>query len=372
MKIKQIETYPLLYKLQMPYGDANGYKGYRASYMFKIITDSGLEGWGEVVDWLPTLDLGFKQRIIPFLTGKNVLKQQEIVTVIKKWDQRIAAGVSMALTEIVAKMANISVCDLWGGSLRTTVPVYASFQSYRDQSEWIESSLRQIEETLDQGFSKIKLKIGGRNEKEDQNHIQKVTELLEGKIGLALDANQSYDFATSRKWIKRLEEYKNPLWFEEPMPLDQIENYKRLRSFSTVPVAGGENLKSSVKFTSFLTQQALDIIQPDVMHMEGLNDFRHTVQLARTFGVRISPHAFDGALSRLYAIFSQACSPAWSKMEGEEIEPVEWDVMESPFNQVIALKVENGTVQVPNGVGIGLEVDEEKLKTWLWDGEVYY
>ncbi|MGI6187177.1 MAG: mandelate racemase/muconate lactonizing enzyme family protein, partial [Brevibacillus sp.] len=59
MQIERVETYPLLYRLTQPYGDANGYKKYRACYLIRIVTTSGADGWGEAVDWLPTLDKEF-------------------------------------------------------------------------------------------------------------------------------------------------------------------------------------------------------------------------------------------------------------------------------------------------------------------------
>jgi D-galactarolactone cycloisomerase len=92
--IKQLETYPLLYPIPVPYGDANGLKKYRSAYLIRIITESGIDGWGECVDWLPLLDAGFKQRIIPYLRGKNALKQTEIVRTVSKWHGRAAAAVS--------------------------------------------------------------------------------------------------------------------------------------------------------------------------------------------------------------------------------------------------------------------------------------
>jgi D-galactarolactone cycloisomerase len=105
----------------------NGLKSYRTCYLIRITTASGLSGWGECADWLPALDAGFKKRIIPYLIGKEAGNRTELVTVIKKWHQRAAAAVSMALTDITAKKAGLSVCELWGGKLREQIPVYASF-----------------------------------------------------------------------------------------------------------------------------------------------------------------------------------------------------------------------------------------------------
>ncbi|GAX90220.1 mandelate racemase/muconate lactonizing enzyme family protein [Effusibacillus lacus] len=375
MLIERIDTFPLLYQLPQPYGDANGYKKYRSCYLFRITTRSGIEGWGEIIDWLPTLDKGFRERIIPCLLGKKATDRLHLVKTVKKWHQRTAAGVSMALTEIVAKSAGLSVTDLWGGAWREKVPVYASFQSYSERDDWIRHSLGLVEKAVNSGFQQIKVKIGGRTLREDQDHIRSLQHLLEGKIGLAVDANQSYDLAAARQWEplfrKWARKYDNLLWLEEPMPMNRVSDYKRLRTVLPVPVAGGENLKSAADFLPLLQEGALDMIQPDVMHGDGIEGYRDTLQLGRHFGTRVSPHAFDGGLSRLYALFAHACLAPWSKMDGNKIEPVEWDFMENPFTALVPLQPVNGKVAIPSGTGIGVELNQDILEKHRWDGSTY-
>jgi D-galactarolactone cycloisomerase len=371
MKIDRIETYPLIYRLNKPYGDANGFKKYRTCFLLRIITESGLDGWGECVDWLPTFVKGFEERLIPYLLGKNVTDRTHLVSTLQKWHQRAAAGVSMALTEIVAKQAHLSICDLWGGALRVKVPIYASFQSYTDQPDWIKHSLQQVENSIKAGFIKLKIKVGGKPFHEDQSHVQAVQALMGGSIRLALDANQSYDAATAKEWEKSFKNWNNMLWFEEPLPLDRVAGYKLLRSVLSVPIAGGENFKKASQFLPLLTQGAIDMIQPDVTHVPSIDSYREILSLARHFGIRVSAHAYDGILSRLYALFAQATLPPWSKMVGENIEPVEWDVMENPFTTLISLTPVQSEITIPTGPGLGVEFDMEKLNAYRWDGLTY-
>ena len=371
MVIERIEIHPLLHPLKQPYGDANGYKKYRSCLLFRIITRSGLDGWGECIDWLPTLTLGFEQRIIPYLLGKQATDRLQLVAVISKWHRRAAAGVSMALTEILAKRAGVSISELWGGRRRATVPVYASFQSYTDAPDWQTSSLQRIAQAISDGFRQIKVKIGGRTLAEDQAHISRLQAEYQDTVQLALDANQSYDAAAAASWERLFRNWPNLLWLEEPLPMDRRADYKLLRATLSVPLAGGENLQAGSQFLPLLVEGALDVIQPDTMHHAGLDAYRDSLQLARQFGVRASSHAYDGALSRLYAIFAQACLAPWSKMEGDGSEPVEWDVMENPFTRLFSLKPVKGVVHVPQGVGLGVEMDEEMLRAYRWDGRIY-
>lgn len=374
LTIERVETYPLLYRLQQPYGDANGYKQYRSCYLIRIITTAGVEGWGECIDWLPTVDVGFRKRIIPFLMGKNAVNRIALVHVVKKWHQRAAAAVSMALTEIVAKWAGLSVCELWGGRLYRELPVYASMQSYTDRADWQKQSLRKVEQALVAGFSLMKLKIGGRPLADDQSHIEQVVSLVDGRARIALDANQSYDIAAARAWERCFNRWAQPIaWLEEPLPFVQAyaNHYELLRRSLSVPLAGGENLRGLEEFLPFLRANGLDLLQADPLHHDDLEAYRSTLAASREFGVRCSPHTFDGALSRLYALMAQALLPAWSKMPGQEIEPVEWDVMENPFTQLFFIPLQNGYATMPQGPGIGCEPDMAIIRAYAWDGGMY-
>lgn len=371
MRIERLETFPLLYKLARPYGDANGYKKYRSCFLIKITTSSGLTGWGECVDWLPTLEIGFQQRIIPFLLGKQATDRNQLVSTVSKWHRRSAAGVSMALTAILAERAALPLADLWGGSRWQEVPVYASFQSYTPEPDWPHVSRKMAEKAVAEGFTQLKVKIGGRSLAEDQQHIEQLQQTFAGQVQLALDANQSYDFATTKSWRSLLVAWSNWMWLEEPMPLDQREDYQRLRTDWPIPIAGGENLTSMRDFVALIQQGSLDIFQPDTMHCEQIDTYREIVQFSRQAGLRVSPHAYDGALSRMYAAIAQACLASWSKMEPAELEPVEWDVMENPFSRLLSVQPRNGRLAVPQGIGLGVELDMELIESLRWDGQLY-
>ncbi|MGZ9584301.1 mandelate racemase/muconate lactonizing enzyme family protein [Paenibacillus marinisediminis] len=371
MKIRNIETFPLFYRLPKPYGDANGIKAYRTCYLIHITTDMGIDGWGECTDWLPTLHKGFHERIIPYLIGKSIFDRIKIVQTIKKWHSRAATAVSMALTEIMAKACRVSVCNLWGGKFRDKVPVYASFQSYSEDTDWQRQSLAAIEKSVNQGFEKVKVKIGGKSIAEDQEHITTLQSLLHGKIKLALDANQSYDISAALQWQSLLQAWPNLLWLEEPLQIKYIAEYALLRNRLVIPLAGGENIEAPTEFIPFFTQHALDFITPDPLHVTGIDSYRELLSLARSFGVRITPHAYDGALSRLYALFAQACLEPWSKMESDSIEPVEWDAMDNPFTGLLPIRPSNGEITIPDGSGIGLELDQELISFYQWDGSSY-
>ncbi|WP_139489930.1 mandelate racemase/muconate lactonizing enzyme family protein [Brevibacillus dissolubilis] len=371
MIIERIETFPLLHECSRPYGDANGYKKYRSCYLIRITTKSGYQGYGECIDWLPTLEKGFQERIIPYLIGKRATDRTNLTKIIKKWHMRSAAAVSMALTEIIAQKAGLHITDLWGGKIHDTVPAYASFQSYSDDPNWQEYSIGLVKKAIQEGFSMAKVKIGGRTIKEDQAHIKRMQQELQGDVQLALDANQSYDVMAARSWERLFQGWDNLLWLEEPMPMEKVEEYKLLRQVLSVPLAGGENMKNATAFLPLVTQGAVDILQPDTMHQDGIDGYRCTLQLARTSGLRVSPHAFDGGLSRIYALYAQACLPAMSKMDGDKIEPVEWDYMENPFTMLFQLKPQKGMYTIPSGTGLGLSVDEDVLNTYRWDGRTY-
>lgn len=357
MIIEKIDTFPLRHDLHPPYGDANGLKRYRATFLVRITTSSGISGWGECVDWLPALELGFREQIIPFLIGKKATDRLVLTKKIAAWHARSAAAVSMALTEIVATAAGLNVTDLWGGRFRDEVPVYASFQSYSEHEDWIAHSIRLVEQAVTEGHRMLKIKVGGRPIREDQAHVQAIQDMLGGRAQLAIDANESYDLAEVKAWLTLLERWDNWMWFEEPIPMDRVDDYVKLRQMLSLPVAGGENLTGPAAFYPHVQARALDILQPDVVHHSSIDAFRDTLQLGRHAGIRVSAHSFDGGLARLYALYAQACVESWSKMDDiSAIEPIEWDYMENPYTDIIGLKPVDGKIKLPTGVGIGVPI----------------
>jgi D-galactarolactone cycloisomerase len=277
----------------------------------------------------------------------------------------------MALTELFAKYSQVSVCDLWGGQLRESIPVYASFQSYSDRMDWQQISLSAIDDALQTGFRLFKLKIGGKSIEEDQKHVRQALKLLQDQAFTALDANGSYDLSTTLRWRPAFMDSTSYLWLEEPMPIHQMKNYQLLRQALPLPVAGGENLKQAVDYVPLFTDYVLDIVTPDILHLTGLDEYWSAIRLAQSFGVRVSPHCYDGALTRLYALFVQACLVPWNKMKPDSIDPVEWDAMDNPLSELLPIKPINGEIIVPQGQGIGTELDLEKLLAYKWDGSSY-
>lgn len=118
---------------------------------------------------------------------------------------------------------------------------------------------------------------------EDLAHIQAFQEMTGQSTGLILDANQSYDQAAARKWETWFSGWQNVLWFEEPMPFDDLAEYRMLRSALSVPVAGGENVKGAKPFLPIFLENAVDIAQPDVMHCEGTDEFQTVLKARQAF-----------------------------------------------------------------------------------------
>jgi len=305
------------------------------------------------------------------LIGQPVADRRKLVHTVKKMHPRSASAVSMALAEITASHTGLHIIDLWGGRYRDKVPVYASFQSYSEERDWQKQSVQAVEKSASSGFNAFKVKIGGKTFQEDERHINAIRGALSDDMLLALDANQSYDLAAASLWRSFLEKQPSMLWLEEPLQIKYVAEYRMLRKRLPIPLAGGENMESLADYIPLLTTQSVDYITPDPLHVTGIDEYRETLSIARAFGIRVTPHTYDGALTRLYALFAQASLEPFSKMKPDTIEPVEWDAMDNPFTRLIPIQPTNGEITLPYGTGIGLEIDKELLSYYLWDGSSY-
>jgi hypothetical protein len=122
LQIHKIETFLLLYSSSQTLWRCQRYKS-----LPHLLSDSNNDQhWyrrlGECVDWLPTLQKGFHERIILYLLGKSVADRINLVSTLKKWHSRSSTAVSMALTEIMAKVCGVSVCDLGEVKLERKCP----------------------------------------------------------------------------------------------------------------------------------------------------------------------------------------------------------------------------------------------------------
>jgi D-galactarolactone cycloisomerase len=371
MKIAEVRTHVLEAPLSQPFAYARAWYASRTASLVEIVTDEGLTGWGECYG-PARLTAAVVESFRPLLVGVDPLRSdwlwQEIYARFRDHGQKGVvieglSGVDIALWDIKGKAFGVPVHRLMGGPIRTSVEAYAT-GLYRRESGDPEAYL--VEEALDyaaQGFRAVKLKVGFGIE-EDARITRALRRALGPDIRLMIDANHAYDAVAAIRLGRKVEDLDIG-WFEEPVPPEDLAGYRAVRDALTIPVAGGECEFTRYGFREVLLSRAIDILQPDTCAAGGLSECKKIADMAAAFGVRYVPHVWGTGIAlaaalQLIAVLPQAPSSL------NPIEPLlEFDRTEHPIRQAILttpIEHESGLVRVPDGPGLGIEIDRDALE----------
>jgi L-fuconate dehydratase len=168
------------------------------------------------------------------------------------------------------------------------------FPAYTTSAGWLgypEASLPdRAREALGEGFTHLKLKVGGDLET-DLRRARLVREAIGSGHRLSLDANQAWGVEQAIETIRVLSEV-DPWWIEEPTSPDDVLGHRRIRdAVAPVRVATGEHVQNRVVFKQLLQLEAMDVCQLDCCRLGGMNEVLAVVLLAAKFGVPVCPHA---------------------------------------------------------------------------------
>jgi L-fuconate dehydratase len=168
------------------------------------------------------------------------------------------------------------------------------FPAYTTSAGWLgypeESLPERAREALADGFTHLKLKVGGDLES-DLKRARLVRDAIGPATRLSLDANQAWGVEQAIEAIGVLSEV-DPWWIEEPTSPDDILGHRRIRdAIAPVRVATGEHVQNRVVFKQLLQLGAIDVCQLDCCRLGGVNEVLAVTLLAAKFGIPICPHA---------------------------------------------------------------------------------
>ena len=179
-----------------------------------------------------------------------------------------------------------------------------------------------------------------------------------------VDANHAYDAVAAIRLGRRIEELDIG-WFEEPVPPEDLAGYRDVKAALAIPVAGGECEFTRFGFRELLTSRAVDIVQPDTCAAGGLSECKKIADMAAAFGVRYNPHVWGTGVALAAALQLLAVLPSHTPGSLAPVEPMlELDRTEHPIRQALLrqpIEHAGGVVRVPEGPGLGIEVDRDAL-----------
>lgn len=381
MKIVEVKTYIV--------GNPPPRRGTYPNWVFcKVLTDDGIEGWGECpapYNRERALTHAIQEYSERFVIGRDPFNIEAIWEDLYKgaggfifqhpgtFHGQVVGSLEMACWDIVGKAVNQPIYNLLGGVKNEKVRAYSYLQGWRrsDGPEKAgEAALHMVEQGLTLfKFDPIDMRIRPRaiTLKElrlTDAALQSMRDAVGDECDIAMGTHGQLNTHSALRLAKILEKY-NCLWFEEPVPLENVDEMARVAQHTSVPIATGERLHTKWEFRLVLEKQAAQILQITV-GQNGILESKKIAGMAEAYNAQIAPWMYCGPVNAAANIQLDVMSPNFLAQEfnrlfvtmsgGETMSGIYADVLEEP------LRIENGYI-VPStkpGLGIG-RVKEEVL-----------
>jgi D-galactarolactone cycloisomerase len=335
--------------------------GQMHTFWLRVITDTGLEGWGEGFGHsvVPATRVAFDTQIGPVLIGQDA---RDIRGLFRRLHQAFhifgrngpltyaLSALDIALWDLAGKASGQPIWRLLGGASNGSLQSYASLLRYGESGQVKDACARAVA----QGYRHVKI------HEIHQPLIGAARAAIGPDVKLMVDVNCPWTVPQAISMARQL----HPLdleWLEEPVfPPEDHAGLARVRSEGGIRTASGENVANLHEFLHLFQAGALDICQPSVIKIGGITAMVEIAALARAHAVRMVPHCAyfgPGYLASLHV--NTALVP------DEPIERLFLDLEASPYHD--AVKVTNGRAPIPDGPGLGVEPDMEVLQRYAVD-----
>jgi L-rhamnonate dehydratase len=344
--------------------------GVRHLCLVKVSTDAGLVGWSDVetqphvakaVVEAPVSGSGMFEGLRELAVGMDPFEVERL------WDRlyrgsiyygrrgaavQAISGIDIACWDIMGKATGRPVYQLLGAGYRDRVRAYAS-TLFRATPEAMAEAARGY---VAQGFTAVKFGWGvfGQDPGRDGELVAAAREAVGPDAELMVDAGWLVRRTPKEAvaMVRSLELYR-PYWIEEPLAPDDYDGYRALAEAVETPIAAGEQEATVWGFDTMIHRGRVDILQPDLSRCGGLTVARKVADLAELRNVAVCPHAWLSDLLTAASLHMNAYLKRSLFLE--------FNVSSSPMLRELCrepLRLEEGHLRVPQGPGLGVEVDE--------------
>ena len=357
----------------MKISDITVYKVKPRWIFVKISTDEGIEGWGEMISGTKTETVvAGAYEIGNRLIGRNPFEIERLFQEMHRSFFRggpingtIVSGLEMALWDIKGKAFGVPVWELLGGAARDKIKVYSWIGGDRPNEV-----AEQAQDRFDRGFSAVKMNATSElhyidsYEKVEEvvERVASIRERLGDKMDIGVDLHGRRHKPMAKVLAKALEPY-HPMFLEEVVLPENEEYFKEVASVVSTPLATGERLYTRWQYKNIFKQGSIDILQPDVALCGGILETRKIAAMAEAYDMAVAPHAPYGPVALAATLQVDACTP--NVFIQEQSLGIHYnkgfDLLDFIKNKEI-FQYKDGYVDLPSKPGLGLEMDEDKIK----------
>lgn len=361
-KIEHVEAFPVSIPLNHPYKDANRIETHSRDVVVKITTSGGAIGWGAGSPRsFPTGETQssaftvLKEYLLPLTVGEDPFDLEAIHL---KMEAAIPfhfapkSAIDCALHDLQGRILNQPVYNLLGGKIRDEMP---SFDILPLESPGKTAEIAAAAKA--EGTRAFKVKMN-QDVKTSVARVRKVREAAGEETMLVVDANTTWTPKLAVSVCAMIEEYDVTM-VEQPVPGHDIEGMAFITKNTRVRIGADESMRPDY-MAELMRRRAADVVNIKINREGGLLPSKKAAALAEANGIEgLCGSVIQGALIDAAAAHLFASTPAIVYNESGKA-PAWHD-----FDIVTGFRVENGMVKVPEGPGLGVEVDEKALRKFL-------
>lgn len=364
--------------------------GGRYWILVKLTTDDGIEGWGEC--YASTIGPEAMRTVIEDVFARHMegespenielmfrrvyssgFTQRPDLTVMGAW-----SGLEIACWDILGKARDRPVWALLGGKMNERIRAYTYLYPlpHHDISEFWSSPEMAAESAADcvaRGYTAIKFDPAGpytmrgghmpamSDIATSVQFCRAIREAVGDRADLLFGTHGQFSTGGAIRLAKALEPY-SPLWFEEPIPPDNVNEMAKVAGATSIPIATGERLTTKAEFAPVLRSGAATILQPALGRAGGIWEMKKVAAMAEVYNAQMAPHLYAGPVEWAANLHLAVSIPNILMCE----------CIETPFHDALiqgTIRVEDGYVIAPETPGLGIDVDEELARACPYTGE---
>ncbi|MFC4990316.1 galactonate dehydratase [Saliphagus infecundisoli] len=341
----------------------------------RLETADGVVGWGEpiVEGRAHTVRAAVEELLESYLLGEDPADIEDHWQTMYRGGfyrggpvlMSAIAGIDQALWDIKGKRFGAPIYELLGGKARERIRVYQWIGGDRPGEVGDAAA-----EKVDNGFTAMKMNATSELRRVDspraiedaRERLAEVRDRVGREVDIGVDFHGRVSKPMAKRLAKALEPYE-PMFIEEPVLPEHNDALPAIAAHTTIPIATGERMYSRWDFKEVFENGAVDIIQPDLSHAGGISEVKKIAAMAETYDVALAPHCPLGPIAFASCVHVDAiASNAFIQEQSLNIHYNETNDVLDYLADPSVFNYEDGFIQIPNGPGLGIEIDEVYLQ----------
>lgn len=364
VRIKTVQaiavSLPLIKPVKMAFEAINNAE----NLLVRIETRDGIVGWGEATS-APTMTgetLGSMVSAVRYLADKLTgMEASQIAAVMHRAGQYLygnnsaKAAIEMALFDVWGQSKGQPVYGLLGGALRTRIPALRLIGTGSTKGDVAEARRR-----LDEGYVAIKIKVGVDTPEADAERSRAICDVLRDDVLICADANQGWTTDEAIRYVKAVADTRIE-FFEQPVVGTDLTGMAQVAAASRIKIGVDEGLHSLDDLQRHHDLKAAQGCSLKTIKLGGLSPVHAAASLCDRLGMKVNLACkiAEAGIASAGLLHLAAAIPG-----------LDWGVsLSSPYlaDDIVKepLQLRNGYFAVPTGPGLGITVDETKVRRYM-------